>query len=217
MAFFADEPPLDLALDERPEDERELDELFPLLPDELEALLLLDDPPLLLLVGLDFPELDRPEADLDELFFELDLAEPERPELELPPDLLREEDDEDLAPFAADLPVLFDRDEPPLELDAVRRAPSERPFSERLLLVDEVGRLPVPDVMVSAAAPTAPTAAPVAAPDNISPATSTTLSTIDDVLELRERDELLREDAELFRELPDLDLVAMYVLPNDRS
>jgi len=238
-AFFADDPlrpeddpPLDLLLpDERLDVDREPDELFALLLEEPDDELLLLDPPLpllerelapLLFDVADFPEveraeLDRPELDPPELDrLELDFAEAERPELE-PPDLLRDDEEDDLDPPPDDeRPLLvldLDREEPPLELDDDLRPPLERPFPERLLPDVDDDRPPAPDVIVSAAAPTAPTAAPVAAPVRISPATSTTLSTIFDVVVLRERDEPPRDDAELFRELPELDLVAMYVLP----
>jgi len=233
-AFFAVDPPrpdddplLDLLLpDERLDVDREPDELFALLLEEPDdELLLLDaplpllerEPPPLLLDEADLPELERPVLDPPELdLVELDFAEPERPELDPPLDLLRDDEVEDLDPPLDDErppPLDFDRDDPLLDRDDDLRPPPDRPFPDRLLPDDEEDRPPEPDVIVSAAAPTAPTAAPVAAPDKISPATSTTLSTIFDVVVLRERDEPPRDDAELFRELPELDLLAMYFLP----
>jgi hypothetical protein len=121
---------------------------------------------------------------------------------------------------------LPDEDEafPPLvDFDDVDVVADERPADEALLReavpdllpLDREAFLPaLPLVAVfaatieSAAAPTAPTAAPAAAPDMISPATSTTFSTIAEVVVLRLRDERKGVDMPL-RGLLELDLLAI--------
>jgi len=124
-------------------------------------------------------------------------------------ELLLDADEEPLAvrPPLFDLRVLVVRLPPeldlldvfrPLEDDELDRAFDEppRPFS---FGVDDV-RLDFPDEgdIVSAAAPTAPTAAPATAPESISPAMSITLSTNFDDVDLRDPDGLRADDDELF-------------------
>lgn len=193
---FFDDASLDLLPLERepPADLRDElpddDELLDLPPDE--ELLLLFAPPEL------FDELERPlpPDDFDELA------------------ALRPDDEDD-----ADLDLPDEADEPPdlpppllaLEREEVLFAPEDRP-----LLRDEVVR-PPPAPIFSAAAPTAPIAAPAAAPLMISPATSITLSTIFDELVRRDPDDRPfdedDEDGLLFREPLELLLLAITFPP----
>ena len=115
------------------------------------------------------PELDFPPAALPAVDFALDLFAEEDDFFE-PPD----DGDDFLAPPDVGLPRPLDE---PERLDELRELPLE--------------------VMVSAAAPTAPTAAPVAAPVRISPATSMTLFTIAVVVDFLDLVELPFEDEEL--------------------
>jgi len=175
--------PVDVFRDEPPPDD---DELFDLPPDEE----LFARPP-------DDDDLELPLLEPSELF-----DEAERP---LPPedfaerlDLRPDEDDDDLDD-PDERPPELDFDPPPLVRNEVLF-----PLDERPPLRDADERPPPEDVIVSAAAPIAPIAAPDAAPVIISPATSITLSTIADVV-LFDRDDLPRDEVDeddepLFRE-----------------
>ena len=172
-------------------------ELFDLPLDEEVLPLLLFEPPEL------FDEPDRPPLDdLDELLAfrpdEDDEDDFERPDelVDRPPEL----DFDRLPPFERDAELLPLGDRPPV------REPDERP--------------PPDVVIVSAAAPIAPMAAPDAAPVSISPATSITLSTIADVVVFEPEDlprDEVDEDELFFRELLELDLLAINFPPNDRN
>ena len=112
-------------------------------------------------------------------------------------------------------PLLFLPDEEVFAFEAVALLPPELAFDLEalvvldLLLPDRLPPLPLPDgTIVSAAAPTAPTAAPVAAPASMSLATSNTFPTIAFDVDLRDRDEVER----LLVELPRLDLLAICFL-----
>lgn len=189
------------------------------LPDELDR----DDVPEL------FPALARPPLDPEADFAADDRPEVDLPlpdELERPPDLLPLEEDVDLdepvdrPPPEADFPLALLPLDPDVDL---RELPPERP--------ELLSRPPPPDedepdrprdvVIVSAAAPTAPTAAPAAAPLRISPATSMTFSTIPDDVDFLERADPRRDDFDedelLFFELLELVLVGTIFLPNDRD
>jgi hypothetical protein len=161
----------------------------------------------------DFAADDRPEVD-----------RPLPEELERPPVLLPLEDDVDRdepderPPPEADLPLELVLPDPDVDL---RGLPPERlELLPRSPLDDEELDRPRDVVIVSAAAPTAPTAAPAAAPLRISPATSMTLSTMPDEFAFLERDDPPRdefdEDELLFFELLELVLLAIIFLPNDR-
>ena len=153
---------------------------------------------------------------------EVDLPLPE--EVERPPVLLPLEEDDDLdepveRPPDADFPLELVPLDPD---DDLRELPLERPeLLPRPLLDEEDPDRPRDDVIVSAAAPTAPTAAPAAAPLRMSPATSITLSTMPVESDFLERDDLPRdevdEDELLFFELLELVLLAIIFLPNDRD
>lgn len=187
------------------------------LPDELDR----DDVPEL------FPVEVRPPLDPAEDFAaddrpEVDLPLPE--ELERPPVLLPLDEDDDLdepderPPLEADFaPVL-----PPVDPDVDLRVPPGRlELLPRPPLADEEPDRPRGDVIVFAAAPTAPTAAPAAAPLRISPATSMTFSTIPDEVDFLERADPPRDDFDedelLFFELLELVLVGTIFLPNERD
>jgi hypothetical protein len=191
-------PPLDL-LDELDGDD--VPELFPV---EVRPPL---DPE-------DFAVDDRPEVDLP-LPEEL-----ERPPVLLPLDEVDDLDEPDERPLVeADFALVL----PPLDPDVdLRVPPPERlELLPRPLLDDEDPDRPRGDVIVFAAAPTAPTAAPAAAPLRISPATSMTLSTIPDEVDFLERVDPPRDDFDedelLFFELLELVLVGTIFLPNDRD
>jgi hypothetical protein len=137
------------------------------------------------------PLLFAPEAapDFDDAVLpppvEFELARP-LPPVFLPEDLFVPVDplDEPLLRPPVDLDPeleLFDVDDG-LRLEVDPAPPERLPPDAAVLLAGAI---------VSAAAPTAPTAAPVAAPAKISPATSITLSTILDVVDRVEREELL--------------------------
>ena len=185
------------------------------LPDELDP----DDVPELFPVELrpppaeDFAVDVRPEVDLP-LPEEL-----ERPLVLLPLDEVDDLDEPDERPLVeADFALVL----PPLDPDVdLRVPPPERlELLPRPLRDDEDPDRPRGDVIVFAAAPTAPTAAPAAAPLRISPATSMTLSTIPDEVDFLERADPPRndfdEDELLFFELLELVLVGTIFLPNDR-
>ena len=201
-----DRPPLDVLRDELlPDDLRDEppddDELFDLLPDE---------------VLFDLPLEDEPEPlllDAPELLDELDLPLPPLADFDEPPDL-RPADEDDVEDF--DRPDELDDRPPELDRDAfpplLERDVALLPLDERPPLRDDDDRPPV-EVIVSAAAPIAPIAAPEAAPVMISLATSMTLSTIADVV-LFDRDDLPRDEVDeddepRFRELLDRVCVAI--------
>jgi len=185
------------------------------LPDELDR----DDVPAL------FPVEVRPPLDPAEDFAvddrpEVDLPLPE--ELERPPVLLPLDEVDDLdepderPPPEADFALVL----PPLDPD-VDVLPTERlELLPRPPLDDEEPDRPLDDVIVFAAAPTAPTAAPAAAPLRISPATSMTFSTIPDEVDFLERVDPPRDDLDedelIFFELLELVLVGTIFLLNDR-
>jgi hypothetical protein len=135
------------------------------------------------------------------------------------------EDDDDLdepderPPFEVDCALVL----PPLDPDVdLRVPPAERPeLLPRPPLDDEEPDRPLDDVIVSAAAPTAPTAAPAAAPLRMSPATSMTLSTIPAEVDFLGRADPPRDDFDedelLFFELLELVLVGTFFPPNDRD
>lgn len=219
-AFDVD-PLLDLLPADRPvddlRDDDPPDEVFDLLPDEELLDPRLDDEllplplfePLVVFAELVLPpvelfdELDRPADDLDEPLAFRPEDDDDEDVLDLPdePDELRPELDFDLPP------PLLDREDELLAL------------VDRLPLLDADER-PPGDVIVSAAAPIAPMAAPDAAPVRISPATSITLSTIA-VVVFFDLDDLPRdevdEDELLFRERAELDLLAINFPPSDRN
>jgi hypothetical protein len=218
---FADEPPLRpnelfplVFADERDRDDDEPPELR--LPDELLLPLLADEerppeddeadfrPPLEL--ELDLPPLVLlPDEVLPDELFPDELL----PDELLPDELLPDDEREEplLLPPPDLEPELPDEDELDLLRPEVDREPDDRP-----LLVDAADRLD--GVIVSAAAPTAPTAAPVAAPVRISPATSITLSTIAVPVERLDLEELRFDEPEFFFDPDEVDLfVAMCFLP----
>ena len=189
-----------------------------------------------LLADLELPVRPRPADPFDADFFEelvRDDVEELFPATVRPvPDLVLDEPVVDRFPLDDPLPLLlladdFDLDEADArpspgdrvfvaparepELDDFRALPDRPPVEPPRPDPDDLGR--AAGVTTLAAAPTAPTAAPAAAPLNISPATSITLSTTTEPEVLRERDELLFEDLELFREPLVLDLLAIISLP----
>jgi hypothetical protein len=108
-------------------------------------------------------------------------------------------------------------DEPPFDLLEDNEL-LPLPLFDRLPPLDEETRLPDP-AMFSATAPIAPTAAPVAAPLSISPATSTTLSIMlaeVDLFDLELPFDEVDEDVLFFFEPLEIVLLAINFLPNDR-
>jgi len=155
--------------------------------------------------------------------FPLVLAD-ERDRDDVEPDEVRLPDALLLPRLADELLPDDDRDEllflPPLESELelrdddevdLPRPDDDREPDDRLLLVDVERR---DGAIVSAAAPTAPTAAPAAAPVSISPATSITLLTNCEFDERRDRDELPFDEPELFLDPDEEDLLdAIFFLP----
>ncbi|HYJ90590.1 MAG TPA: hypothetical protein VEV84_04725 [Pyrinomonadaceae bacterium] len=168
-------------------------EVFDLLPDEVLPLLADDDfvlrPPFEDAV-LD-PRLDFAEPPLLPVVFDEDLARDALPDFLL-------DDARPLEDFPADV---FPPDDLVLPVVGRRPPPTDPPC-------------PRDGTIVSAAAPTAPIAAPAAAPVKISPATFITLSTIFEVVDFCGRD-APPFDEELFFEPPELDLLAMNFLLDD--
>jgi hypothetical protein len=170
-------------------DEPEFDVDFFFAPDDEPLLLPREvelEPPLLL------PALVFPVREVDPVF-----------ELDVLPDEV-DEDDRVLPVDDEERPLSdLDRALLPVEREADLRPPVD------LLDPDPLR----PDgVIVSAAAPTAPTAAPAAAPLSISPATSITLSTITVVVDFVDDEPRFDED-ELFFEFPEFDLLAINFPP----
>jgi hypothetical protein len=187
-------PLVEALRDEPPPDDEELFDLLPEderfdAPDE-ERL-----PPVL----FESPEsFDEREPVALELFAVADRPPPA--DLEELADFWVDEDDDLLRLAGLDEPLEeldFDRLPPLLEREAA-------PFP--LVDLDADDRPPTDEAIVSAAAPIAPAAAPVAAPLIISPATSITLSTMS-VVELFDLDDLLRDELDeeepLLREPPE--------------
>jgi hypothetical protein len=157
----------------------------------------------------------------EEVFDDLPADEP-------PFDLL---DDSELLLFPLfALPELFDETDRPFPTaDCFSRGRPEPlsllepvveflPLFDRLPLLDLETLLPDP-AMFSAAAPIAPTAAPVTAPLSISPATSTTLSIMlaeADLFDLELPFDEVDEDVLFFFEPLEIVLLAINFLPNDR-
>jgi hypothetical protein len=149
----------------------------------------LDDAVLLAPVELDFAR-PLPLAFFPDEFFVLDDPPDDlflRASLDFVPELELFDADDDLRVEVDPVPL----ERPPLEEAAVFRA----------------------GAIVSAAAPTAPTAAPVAAPARISPATSITLFTTLDVVVRVEREELVFEPPVRFFDDDDDDVFAICFLP----